>query len=85
MINQFINAFIFSCRNWNYGDAKHHLNFIDIDGPTVPGHFIHHIQRNYHRNIHFKELHCKVKISLYICNINNIDDPFRLFIKNKIP
>ena len=43
---------------------------------------VKHIDGNNHRNLHFDELSCQIKISFEIGSIDDIDDKFCFIFKN---
>ena len=85
MFHEFLYALVFGCRNRNDRYPEQFLHQIDIDRSMVTGYFIHHIQCDYHRNIHLQKLHRQVQIALDVGCIDNIDHRFRLIFKYKIP
>ena len=85
MVNQFCGSLIFCRRNRHYRNTKNFFQFIYPDRAAVCPDFIHHIECQHHRNAKFHELHGKVQIPLHIGSINNIDNPVRVRIHQKIP
>ena len=51
---------------------------------TILTHFIHHIERQYHRNSQFHELHRKVEVALNIVGIHDVDDAFGLLLHDEL-
>ena len=84
MIDQFLNPLIFCRRNRHYRNAKNFFQFIYPDRTAVCPDFIHHIERQHHRNPKLHKLHGKIKIPLHIGSVNNIDDSVRVRIHQKI-
>ena len=85
MTDKLVHTLIFSCRYRNHRNTKQCFHAVDIYGALISNHFIHHIQGNYHRDIHLQKLHRQIQISLNIRRIQNINDCFWLFIQHKIP
>ena len=84
MLYKLVNAFIFRRRDRYNRNAEHFLHPVYINGARVSRHFIHHIERNDHRNAHFKELHGKIKITFYVCRIDDIYYRLRLVLKYEV-
>ena len=83
MCNQFINTFIFCCGNRYNRNPQGLLHLVHTHRTTILPYFIHHIQCQYHRHIQLHQLHSKIKISLDIRGIHNIDNSLRMLLQNK--
>ena len=83
--NKLAYSLVFSSTDWNYRDAEHFGDALDIYRTAVISHFIHHIQRYYHRNMHFKQLKGKIEVSFNIRGIDDVYYAIGLFIYDKIP
>ena len=85
VFNELINAFVFRRRNRYHRNAQGLFQRIDLDGPAVYPHLIHHIQGQDHGNPQLNELNGQIQISLDIRGIENIDDAVWLLIQQKLP
>ena len=66
------------------GDNRHGqriLHCLDVDAAATACELVHHVEGKYHRNTEFHQLHGKIKISLNIGSIYNINDSCRLLIQ----
>ena len=83
-LQQLLNPFIFNRTDWHNGNPQLLTHAADIHCTAIIAHFIHHIQRQNHGNIHLNQLQSQIKISLDIGCIYDIDNAIGLFIQNKI-
>ncbi len=84
VFHKFFNALAFCRRNRHDRYTQHLLHAVDVDAAAVCGEFIHHIEGNNHRDIHFEELHREVEIALNVRHIDDIDDCVGLFVQHEI-
>ena len=84
-LHQFIDTLIFHRTDGNNGDTQFFGHFLHVDSTAIVTHFVHHVQRQYHGDMHFDKLQCQVQVSFNICCINDIDDTVGFFIQNKVP
>ena len=80
MAHQFIHPLIFCCRDWNHWNSKHFFHVIYINRTAISRHLVHHVKRHNSRYVHLQQLHRKIKISLDICRVHNIDDCLWMFL-----
>ncbi len=78
--NQLFNSFVFCRADRNHRDPKSLRHQRNLDRSAVLTHFIHHIQRQNHRNVHFHKLQRQIEVSFDIGCVHNIDDPVRFFV-----
>ena len=83
VVNEFPNAFVFGGRNRDDRDPEKRLHAVDVNLTAVAPHLVHHIEREYHRNVEFHELHGQIKVALDIGRVHDIDNALRLFIEDK--
>ena len=85
VIDELVDSLVLGSRDRNYRCAEDALHLIDIDRASVGVELVHHVQRNYDRNVHLEKLHRKIHISLDVGGINDVDDRFRLILQNEVP
>ena len=83
-VDKFVDALVFRGRYRHDGTAHHIRHFLNIDGAAVSAHFVHHIQRNDHRNIHCHKLRREIKISLDRGGVDNVYYAVGFFVQNKV-
>ena len=83
-LQQLLNSFIFNRTDGNNGNPQLLTHAADIHCAAIIAHFIHHIQRQNHGDVHLNQLQGQIKISLDIGCIYDIDNAIGLFIQNKI-
>ena len=84
VFKELIDAFIFSSGDRDDRNAEEVFEGINIDTAAIGGKLVHHIECDYHRNIHFEELHGEVEVTFDIGNIDDIDDSVRFFVQDEI-
>ena len=84
MLDQLADTAPFGSGNGDDRNTELGLQSIDVDGPAVCGHLIHHVQCNDHGDVHFQKLHGKIQVPFDIGGIHDVDDGLRLFPKDKI-
>ena len=60
VVYQFGNTFVFGGRNGHHGQTEDFLHFIHEDTASIVAHFVHHVERQNHRDAQFHELHGEV-------------------------
>ncbi len=84
VLYQLVNALVLSRRNRDNRYAEHSFHGVNVYRALITDNLIHHIQGNYHRDIHLKQLHCQIKISLDIGCVNDIYYRLWFIIEHKI-
>ena len=84
VVHQLGNAFALHGANGHNGNAQLRFQFVDQHRSTVRGHFVHHVQRQNHRNVQLKELHGQIQIALDIRGVHNIDDTARFILQHEL-
>ena len=57
MLHQLVDALVLGGRDGHHRHTQQFLQFVDHDGAAIGAHFVHHIQRQHHRNLQFHQLH----------------------------
>ena len=84
VVYQLVDTFVLRCRDGDDRNTELVLHLVDEDGTAVASYFVHHVQRDDHRNIELHELHGQVEVTLDICCIDDVDDAARLFVKDEL-
>ena len=84
MIDQLAHALVLCRRNRHDRHPEHRLHGVYIHRAAVAGHLVHHIQGYHNGDIHLQQLHGQIQIPFDIGDVNNVDDPLRLFIQHKV-
>ena len=82
--DQILNALVLRRGDGNDRNAEFIGHFLHIDGAAVAAHFVHHVERQHHRDLHFKKLQRQIEVALDIRGVDDIDDAVRLLIQDKI-
>ena len=82
--DQILNALVLRRGDGNDRNAEFIGHFLHIDGAAVAAHFVHHVERQHHRDLHFKKLQRQIEVALDIRGVDDIDDAIRLLIQDKI-
>ena len=80
---KFFDTFVSRRRDRHYRDTQHFFHLVDMDSSAVFFDFIHHVECQHHRHIQLHQLHGEIKISFYICSIDDVDYSFDVSIHNE--
>ena len=83
--HQLLDSLVFRSGNRDNRDAETLFHLVDEYGTAVLAHLVHHVERQYHRNVEFHQLHRQIQVPLDIRRIYNIDDAARMLIQDKVP
>ena len=84
MTHQFFYTLILRGGNRNHRRSEECFHCVYVDHAAVLIHFIHHVESDYNRDVHFQQLHGQIQIPLNIGRVHDIDDRLRLFIQDKV-
>ena len=57
MLDQLVDALVFGGGDGHHRYTQQFFQLVDHDGASVGAHFIHHVQRQHHRNAQLHQLH----------------------------
>ena len=80
LVEQVCEDYILEGGNLNKRTAISLFKRLEADEYALFADNVHHIESDYHRNTDLAKLCCKIKITLKICSINDVDDNVRAFI-----
>jgi len=83
MLDELVNALVLCRRDRHDGNAEGSLEPVDIDGPTVGGHLVHHVERNDHRYVKLHELKREIEVALDVGGVEDVDDRVGLVIEDE--
>ena len=84
MVDQFVDAFVFGRRNRHHRDAQQFLQPVDQDGPAIGAHFVHHVERQHHRDAQLHQLHGQIEVALDVGGIHNVNDAAGFLLQQKV-
>ena len=82
--DQVIHALIPGSGNRNNRNPQTISNALYIDLPAVRRHYVHHIERENHRNIQIQKLQRQIEVAFYIGGIDDIYNSIRSFFNQEI-
>ena len=62
--DQLVDALVVRRGDRDHRDAQQVLHGVHVHAAAVAGHFVHHVQRDHHRDVHLQELHGQIEIAL---------------------
>ena len=84
MLHHLVNTFVLHGTDRDDWNTQQTFHLVDSDGSTVVFHFVHHVQRQYHRDVQLHQLHGKVKASLYARRVYDVNDAAGMVVQNKL-
>ena len=75
---------LFLCRgDWHHRDSQDALHLVYADASAVAAELIHHIERQYHRDLQLHKLDGQIQVALNVVGICDVNDAFHVLLQDE--